>query len=481
MGNADKVSLKKEVDLFLGNMKIKQGNENSAYNLDEEFSKTKKNKSRFISIMIICCVVFTTLASIGVFCFVSMSNDKIKININSFDDLNLRSLLSMVGRSEAKYDSALRELSTIENEYNDSIAQLESDKAGDLQVLDSVKSIISAKKMKENRFEVDEKYRKKREELNAEYSEKLKSAEAEVARWQKEVEKYDSGKLEKAHKEESVIDSQKQLHDLEVKSLIKKYEARISVLRRQSEEQLKKAQRQQKAAVEEVRRIYQARIDQLDPLILNDSKGDEINVQFKNISPDFDKVSGNLPESERIAEYVKIARESLSDFDYVSDVVAKIPQENSIPSYVNAMRNLTFNTIESMVSGAEKLQQQIESLENDLEAKDREIESVENKLEYANDFLENYILAGIFDAFILERNIDYEYEVFVAKGKKILFEDESKKYPCVLYDEKKPYATGTVYSREGKYFATLVKSAKAKEFIIKNGYRLIIGEEILEQ
>lgn len=473
MGNADKISLRREVDHFLGSMKIKQGNENKPYDLVEEYSKTRKNKSKFIPCMIAGCVLFTSIASFGVYKFVQKSNDKISININSFDDLNLRSLLNMVGRSEARYENSLRELITIENEYRDAKAILDGEKAGELQILDSVKNVLSAKKYKTNKADIEQKYAALQKTLDDSYAEKISKAEAEIEKCKKEIARYDSSKLEKAHSEESAIDSQKQLYDLEIKQLTKKYETRIEKLRKQAEEQQKKARQQQKAAVEEVRRVYQARIDQLDPLIKGDTKGEKINIQFKNTVPDVQSVFNSLPEGSDVADYVDIAKKSLADFNYVSKVVADIPQENSIPSYVNAMRNLTLNTVQSMSDQTKIMQDKISDLQNVVSEKETEID-------YFKDYLENYFLAGMYDAFILERVVDYEFQIFVSKNKQHYFDDDSKVYNCLIYDEKKTLSNGRAYSKNGKYYVNIVVPPRAKDFVVKNGYRITIGEEITQ-
>lgn len=45
----------------------------------------------------------------------------------------------------------------------------------------------------------------------------------------------------------------------------------------------------------------------------------------------------------------------------------------------------------------------------------------------------------MYDAFILERVLDYEFQIFVSKDKKHYFDDESKVYNCLIYEKKRLY------------------------------------------
>lgn len=69
----------------------------------------------------------------------------------------------------------------------------------------------------------------------------------------------------------------------------------------------------------------------------------------------------------------------------------------------------------------------------------------ETEIDYFKDYLENFFLAGMYDAFILERVLVYEFQIFVSKDKKHYFDDDSKVYNCLIYDEKKTLSNGRAY------------------------------------
>ena len=73
----------------------------------------------------------------------------------------------------------------------------------------------------------------------------------------------------------------------------------------------------------------------------------------------------------------------------------------------------------------------------------------------------------MYDAFILERVLDYEFQIFVSKDKQHYFDDESKVYNCLIYDEKKTLSNGRAYSKKRKILCKYCSSAKSKRICCK--------------
>lgn len=68
-----------------------------------------------------------------------------------------------------------------------------------------------------------------------------------------------------------------------------------------------------------------------------------------------------------------------------------------------------------------------------------EVSEKEMEIDFFKDYLENFFLAGMYDAFILERVLVYEFQIFVSKDKKYYFDDDSKVYNCLIYKKKRLY------------------------------------------
>ena len=61
------------------------------------------------------------------------------------------------------------------------------------------------------------------------------------------------------------------------------------------------------------------------------------------------------------------------------------------------------------------------------------------EIDFFKDYLENFFLVGMYDSFILERLLDYEFQIFVSKDKQHYFDDDSKVYNCLIYKKKRLY------------------------------------------
>lgn len=68
-----------------------------------------------------------------------------------------------------------------------------------------------------------------------------------------------------------------------------------------------------------------------------------------------------------------------------------------------------------------------------------EVSEKETEIDYFKDYLENFFLVGMYDSFILERLLVYEFQIFISKDKKHYFDDDSKVYNCLIYEKKRLY------------------------------------------
>ena len=68
-----------------------------------------------------------------------------------------------------------------------------------------------------------------------------------------------------------------------------------------------------------------------------------------------------------------------------------------------------------------------------------EVSEKETEIDYFKEYLENFFLVGMYDSFILERVLVYEFQIFVSKDKKHYFDDDSKVYNCLIYEKKRLY------------------------------------------
>src|SRR5574344_1748623 len=106
-----------------------------SYDLETEYAKTRKNKSSYIWVVMALSFVVVGLVTFGISRLVDYNNDKIKVSIDVFDDLNLRNLLDIVSQTKAKQDGATREMSELQAELSYGQKQAEQKRAADLYTL----------------------------------------------------------------------------------------------------------------------------------------------------------------------------------------------------------------------------------------------------------------------------------------------------------------------------------------------------------
>ena len=260
MDNTDKIDADfthSEVSLFLGDELKKLSQKRvDRYNLQEEYAKTSKNKAFFLRIALAICLLFIVLGSLAIAGVITRINHGISININSFDDLNLRILLNSAERVQSLYDNAVRAKKMLEMEKEDALAQAELKRKMDLYTIQMVRSVTPGGELRLSMVALEREYLATVKEQLDEYNEKKRSAEQNG---------------------EVVVDSTKQLHELEISAIRNRYEAKISELYIQLAEQQKKSAQKQKSAVEKVRDTHQAKINLLDPKAREeDSEQDKI-------------------------------------------------------------------------------------------------------------------------------------------------------------------------------------------------------------
>ena len=111
MDNDNKINISKpEVKLFLGDKIITPDlSSASSYNIEEEFAKAKNNRSYKVPLILIGMGIFVVVFSILFTRYVKIQNEKMKVSVESFDDLNLRRLLDSVSRIENELSLAMAE------------------------------------------------------------------------------------------------------------------------------------------------------------------------------------------------------------------------------------------------------------------------------------------------------------------------------------------------------------------------------------
>ncbi len=186
------------------------------YSLEDEFSKTKKNKNWLVFIIVL---VFISLiiAFIGIFTYYTGEKDKnIDISITEFNDLRLKEILNSSRLAENNIQIRNNELQSLIVEMKNQILEVNN------RYLVRENSILdkgmSAAESRERLLELKNAERNEINGIKAQYESKINEKRDQIGRIQAEK-RAEELKLEKAKKASGNIGDENKIYEMKMKSL----------------------------------------------------------------------------------------------------------------------------------------------------------------------------------------------------------------------------------------------------------------------
>lgn len=458
----------KEVQLFLRDelQKLKSSH-SSQYNLEKEYALTKKNKNKSVVIILCACALSVILLVAALSFYIYRQNRNIKVNIETFNDLNLKALLNSAGRAESLYANALQAKEILIAQRDDELTAAEQKRENDLYVLSSVSRVSSRDSIARKTAQIQSEYSKTVKSIKEKYEPKIAEADEQLKLCKEKLSGYDTEKLSAAQANEAVLDSQKQLNDIQMSTMEKRYQARIDDLKTQMALQQREAVKQQRQAVENVRKTYQAKIDLLDPDARSQSDlqnqiiletgipKDAVSASAIEFNKHFDSsqyTSQFKSPSPAFISSLKQAGLYLEDLNTIANRFSTIPLENTIRHYVPAMQRLAYSITTDMAQAQQKMQVQIDSLKTDIEHKNFQISEFEKIL----DSLCTSDPQFPAQACITDSSDKNKFKLYVTQAGKTLFSQENQTLEAQIRDKKRVLLDLTV-TKNGNAFTAVPK------------------------
>lgn len=416
----------KDVMLFLDDELnlLQKENAISSYNLDEEYAKTKKNKSLFSFFILTGCLIVVLLVSWGLKKNIDTKNENITINLEEFDNLNLKGLLDSVFKVQGNYDNAIKEKSRIISQKELELQDAQTKLDNELFLIDSLK-LSSKKEIARRKTQAEDEYKKTVEGINLKYDEQIAAIEAEANEYKLQLAEYDTAKIESAKEQEKLLNSERQVQELERKKLIKEYEDRLSAVNADLTEYKETSNKRMKNSVTEVAKKYQAEIDALDPVIKN-TEADKLISFYKNDTNalKFDSqnyLTQDLVSDELAASALEKGQEIYNKYELLNNVIASIPQKHSIPSYVAASKyyvnELSKEFADSTVQMHNEKVEIIQDFTNQVINLEKQVET-ERQLNKKQEttykgIIENFLLLNKWNAIVISAKSKDSIDVYV--------------------------------------------------------------------
>lgn len=448
-----------EVLLFLNKEleTLKKGSNTEIYNIETEYAKTKKHRSPF-TVLLLFVVFFVVIAVAFVsYKVISYQNNEIKVNLTEFDDLNLKNLLDSVSKIQNDYDSAVKSKASLEAEQNRLLKEAEEKRNNDFFVLDNLK--LKGDNYKKRESEINKTYNDEISSINLEYEPKIMEMNSQIEVYQKQLAEYDGSKIQSAQEQEKAINSERQLHQLEIQELTQNYESQISEFEKVIEKNQKENTRNIRKSVKTVQEKYQAEIDALDPII-DDSKANILVSKTNDFSTDDFNASAviekNSISDESLVENLNQYQEFYDDYQYLNSKVSAIPQKHTIPSYIEANNSYVKQMGITFSSVTTNLYQQSENLKNQITGLEEEILEKEK---YSEQIYTEMLTIAKANALIYLVNSVDDIQIFIAERARYLV-DESDGL--------------------GAEFTVGKKTIKGRIYRENNVFRFHINDDLLE-
>ena len=461
----------KEVLLFLNDElnRLQTSNSSESYDLEEEYAKTKKNKSLFSTLLLVGSFLAVFFAAWGITSYIKTKNEEITVNLQEFEGLNVKNLLDSVSKVQSNYDAAMKNRTNIISDRDVALRKAEEKRDSDLFLVDSL-NLDDAAEIKKRKKTITEEYEKTIAQINELYEPQIVLAENELAEYKKQLDEYDTAKLEAARQQEQALDSERRVHRLEMEKLSKEYDSRILALQETYAKERKDNSDQIRRSVSEVSQKYIQEINQLDPVLKGNSAQplvDEINEE--ETEPfDFEKFTEeNEFEDETITEGLSQFDEIYSQYNTVRGPVNSIPFKQSVPEYLAASKKLVDEMGHTFENTALKLYDEKQELYDENRNLSSQIDSLENKISSLNNQIDKIRLDAEAEKLELQKSLEEQF----LQEKQALAADYTGLYDGILASAK---AAAVVVSAHSKGDIRIYVVPQQREHISKAG----VGAEI---
>ena len=230
MDNEDKVKalIVRSKNLFLKDIQ-KDMDKSELYNLDEEFAKTKKNRSPVVWLSIVIFIVVFVGIAVLVNAKIQKESRNIAVSIEAFEDVNLREVLDKAKQYDRELTEARRRLQDLIDTMEGEIEQMESSMNRQIDVLKTRNMTTAARNREIAALEA--KFNTDSEAVREKYRPSIEAIEREIAVIEEKIAGYDSKMVAMAREQEEVLNNQQRLYEIRQQETIDYYEAQIEDLK----------------------------------------------------------------------------------------------------------------------------------------------------------------------------------------------------------------------------------------------------------
>ncbi len=331
--------------------------EKKDYILEEEFAKTKRNKSLFVWTALGALVVVFLVTTIILTSSIQKSTENVQVEVKDFEDVNLQDVLDRAKRLENSIRDIQLKIVQLKEEKEIARTAITNNTNQQRDII--LNSRISESERKRRLKELETETARQFQALNANYDPRIAELEEELAALQAEMDQYDARRLSEAKAQQEILNNQKQLFDMEMQRTVSQYEERLRQMQESYEAEIAKANEYQANLLKTIdARVAAEKADLVllyNPFITSEPAAGILRLPASSLS-----LSGyQMARPNRQAQEEKLLTEDeyamvvsyIERLKTILGELGKVPYTNSVPP---ALKQIEASTIQ-ILKAYEKL------------------------------------------------------------------------------------------------------------------------------
>lgn len=195
------------------------------YNLEDEFSKTKKNRDIIPFLILFFFVAVLISLSFLLIYYLQNKNKKMSVDIEDFQDLNLLEILNTVKGYEKDLLALKDEVTELEKLRDLLIKDIKDDITKKINFIKHKK--ISQKDKNEKTKELKDEERERIKKVNEEYNSQIAAKKEKIEEISTKLKSFEESTLRSIKESNIVLDENSDAEDIQIKKISEKYERKL--------------------------------------------------------------------------------------------------------------------------------------------------------------------------------------------------------------------------------------------------------------
>jgi len=313
------------------------------YDAGTEFAKTKKNRSPIVPLVVLGMTLLFVLGAVAVTLYIQETSKRITVGIQEFEDVNLKDVLDSAKRNEQEMQQAKRDLEALNQSMESEIAAVREETRHEIDLI-AAERITQAEKDRRTQAARAREARRI-DAIRASYNPRIQEKNKAIKAIQARIDEYDSRQVEKARKQEEVLNNQQRLFKIELDKTTKYYEDRIATLNAKYDKDTSALRTYHKNYVTTLQDNHAKEIENLI-LKFNPKLTDFAVVSLLQAGTDPKLLKETFPSTYRPLlqhegvmkpEDFQALQRAGVEYDLLTSELKKIPSVNSVPAVVAQM------------------------------------------------------------------------------------------------------------------------------------------------